>query len=306
MATLLDFRRRIRSVKNTQQITRAMKFVAAARLRRAQESALAARPYALELARMLRSIMSRIEDPEHALLAKRPEKNILVIVLSGERGLAGAFNSNILRKAGDFLRKNSDKKITVVPVGKKGRDSLRKAGFPFAAEYVNVLSRVEFSVAREISALVTDLYTKEEIDAVYIAFSEFKSVMTANLKIEKLLPVEDIRDDENPPAGDDKAAQHSAKPDEKTKNDTPVDYIYEQPEQRLLGKLLPRYIETQVLRSMLESSAAEYAARMVAMDSATKNAGDVIEALTLHMNKVRQAAITKEIIEIVSGANYGA
>ena len=305
MATLLDFRRRIRSVKNTQQITRAMKFVAAARLRRAQESALAARPYALELARMLRSIMSRIEDPQHALLAKRPEKNILVIVLSGERGLAGAFNSNILRKASDFLRKNSDKKITVVPVGKKGRDSLRKASFPFAAEYVNVLSRVEFSVAREISALVTDLYTKEEIDAVYIAFSEFKSVMTANLVIEKLLPVEDIRD-ENAPEADEKAAQHSANLDEKTKNDTPIDYIYEQPEERLLGKLLPRYIETQVLRSMLESSAAEYAARMVAMNSATKNAGEVIEALTLHMNKVRQAAITKEIIEIVSGANYGA
>jgi F-type H+-transporting ATPase subunit gamma len=305
MATLLDFRRRIRSVKNTQQITRAMKFVAAARLRRAQESALAARPYALELARMLRSIMSRIDEPEHALLAKRPEKNILVIVLSGERGLAGAFNSNILRKASDFLRKNSDKKITVVPVGKKGRDSLRKAGFQFAAEYVNVLSRVEFSVAREISALVTDLYAKEEIDAVYIAFSEFKSVMTANLVIEKLLPVEDVREEEAR-AQDENAAQHSTNPDEKKKRDTPIDYIYEQPEEQLLGRLLPRYIETQVLRSMLESSAAEYAARMVAMDSATKNAGDVIEALTLHMNKVRQAAITKEIIEIVSGANYGA
>ena len=305
MATLLDFRRRIRSVKNTQQITRAMKFVAAARLRRAQESALAARPYALELARMLRSIMSRIDEPEHPLLAKRPEKNILVIVLSGERGLAGAFNSNILRKAGDFLRKNSDKKITVVPVGKKGRDSLRKAGFQFAAEYVNVLSRVEFSVAREISALVTDLYAKEEIDAVYIAFSEFKSVMTANLVIEKLLPVENVRD-EDAPAQDENVARHSTRADEKEKNDTPIDYIYEQPEEQLLGRLLPLYIETQVLRSMLESSAAEYAARMVAMDSATKNAGDVIEALTLHMNKVRQAAITKEIIEIVSGANYGA
>ncbi len=305
MATLLDFRRRIRSVKNTQQITRAMKFVAAARLRRAQESALAARPYALELARMLRSIMSRIDEPEHPLLAKRPEKNILMIVLSGERGLAGAFNSNILRKASDFLRKNSDKKVTVVPVGKKGRDSLRKAGFQFAAEYVNVLSRVEFSVAREISALVTELYAKEEIDAVYIAFSEFKSVMTANLVIEKLLPVEDIRD-EDARAQDENAARHSTNPDEKEKHDTPIDYIYEQPEEQLLGRLLPRYIETQILRSMLESSAAEYAARMVAMDSATKNAGDVIEALTLHMNKVRQAAITKEIIEIVSGANYGA
>ena len=167
MATLLDFRRRIRSVKNTQQITRAMKFVAAARLRRAQESALAARPYALELARMLRSIMSRIDEPEHPLLAKRPEQNILVIVLSGERGLAGAFNSNILRKANDFIRKQDGKKIVAIPVGKKGRDSLKKAGFPFAAEYVNVLAKVEFSVARDIAALVTELYTKEEICLLY-------------------------------------------------------------------------------------------------------------------------------------------
>jgi F-type H+-transporting ATPase subunit gamma len=308
MATLLDFRRRIRSVKNTQQITRAMKFVAAARLRRAQESALAARPYALELARMLRSIMSRIDEPEHPLLAKRPEENVLVIVLSGERGLAGAFNSNILRKANDFMRKLGAKKIVTIPVGKKGRDSLRKAGFVFAAEYINVLTRVEFSVAREISELVTELYTKGEIDAVYIAFSEFKSVISANLVVEKLLPVEEIRggdgkkrDDTAPDAADPAREKSGDKKDE-----TPVDYIYEQPPEQLLGKLLPRYIETQVLRSMLESSAAEYAARMVAMDSATKNAGDVIEALTLHMNKVRQAAITKEIIEIVSGANYGA
>ena len=311
MATLLDFRRRIRSVKNTQQITRAMKFVAAARLRRAQESALAARPYALELARMLRSIMSRVDEPEHPLLAKREEKNVLVIVLSGERGLAGAFNSNILRKANDFIRKQSGKKIVAIPVGKKGRDSLKKAGFPFAAEYVNVLAKVEFSVARDIAALVTELYTKEEIDAVYIVFSEFKSVMTANLVVEKLLPVEEIRDEDSKKHGAEQDAQGSDagkhdKTDEKKQDETPTDYIYEQPAEQLLGKLLPRYIETQVLRSMLESSAAEYAARMVAMDSATKNAGDVIEALTLHMNKVRQAAITKEIIEIVSGANYGA
>jgi len=302
MATLLDFRRRIRSVKNTQQITRAMKFVAAARLRKAQESALAARPYALELARMLRSIMSRIDEPEHPLLAKREEKNVLVIVLSGERGLAGAFNSNILRKANDFIRSQGGKKITAIPVGKKGRDALKKAGYAFAAEYVNVLAKVEFSVARDISALVSELYTKGEIDAVYIAFSEFKSVMSANLVVEKLLPVEEVRDEDIKKQDPDGAErQQGEKEDE-----TPIDYIYEQPAEQLLGKLLPRYIETQVLRSMLESSAAEYAARMVAMDSATKNAGDVIEALTLHMNKVRQAAITKEIIEIVSGANYGA
>jgi F-type H+-transporting ATPase subunit gamma len=290
MATLLDFRRRIRSVKNTQQITRAMKFISAAYLRKAQEAAMAARPYAQELARVLRSTMARIDEPQHALLARRPEQNVLAIVLSGERGLAGAFNANILKKASEFFRAHKDKKIVVVPVGKKGRDSLKRAGFTFAGEYLNALARVKFSTAREIAALASELYIREEIDAVYIIFSEFKTVMIANLVVEKLLPVQPAQKD-----------QENKNPDE-----TPVDYIYEQPEEQILGKLLPRYIETQVLRAMLESSAAEYAARMTAMESATKNAGDVIEGLTLHMNKVRQAAITKEIIEIVSGASYGA
>src|SRR5450432_332553 len=300
MPTLLDFRRRIRSVKNTQQITRAMKFVAAARLRRAQEAALAARPYAVELARVLRSTMARIESPEHPLLAKRPENNILAIVLTGERGLAGAFNSNVLRKAHEFFRSHPGKKITTIPVGKKGRDSLRRAGFTFAAEYVNVLARVDFKTAREIANLVAELYTKEEIDSVYIIFSEFKSVMVPTLAVEKLLPVEAIREDEEKNADQDDGRKNE-KP-----NETPIDYIYEQPEEQILAKLLPRYIETQILRAMLESSAAEHAARMTAMEAATNNANDVIEALTLHMNKVRQAAITKEIIEIVSGASYGA
>jgi F-type H+-transporting ATPase subunit gamma len=302
MATLLDFRRRIRSVKNTQQITRAMKFVAAARLRRAQEAALAARPYALELARVLRSTMARIESPEHPLLAKRPENNILVIVLTGERGLAGAFNSNVLRKAHEFFRSHQGKKITTIPVGKKGRDSLRRAGFTFAAEYVNVLARVDFRTAREIANLVADLYVKEEIDSVYIIFSEFKSVMVPTLAVEQLLPVEAIHEEGADSGGE--RDQENKKPG--AASETPIDYIYEQPEEQILAKLLPRYVETQILRAMLESSAAEHAARMTAMEAATNNANDVIEALTLHMNKVRQAAITKEIIEIVSGASYGA
>jgi F-type H+-transporting ATPase subunit gamma len=302
MATLLDFRRRIRSVKNTQQITRAMKFVAAARLRRAQEAALAARPYAVELARVLRSTMARIESPEHPLLAKRPENNILVIILTGERGLAGAFNSNVLRKAHEFFRSHQGKKITTIPVGKKGRDALRRAGFTFAAEYVNVLARVDFRTAREIANLVADLYVKEEIDSVYIIFSEFKSIMVPTLAVEKLLPVEAIREDDADKGGE--RDRENKKPGES--NETPIDYIYEQPEEQILAKLLPRYVETQILRAMLESSAAEHAARMTAMEAATNNANDVIEALTLHMNKVRQAAITKEIIEIVGGASYGA
>lgn len=287
MPTLLDFRRRIRSVKNTQQITRAMKFVAAARLRRAQEAALAARPYARELARVLRSTMSRIEAPQHPLLATRAEERILVIVLTGERGLAGAFNTNILKKASELFRSKQGKKIVLIPVGKKGRDALRKAGFEFAAEYINVLARVDYGIAREIANLVGELYAKESIDAMYTVFSEFKNVLAPQLAVEKLLPVEKIEDgdeDDQKPAGQ-------------------VDYIYEQPEQQILDRLLPRYVETQVLRTMLESSAAEHAARMTAMEAATNNAGDVIDALTLHMNKVRQAAITKEIIEIVSGAS---
>ena len=294
MPTLLDFRRRIRSVKNSQQITRAMKFVAAARLRRAQEAALAARPYAQELARVLRSTMARIQEPQHPLLERREEKNVLAIVLTGERGLAGAFNANILRKANEVFRAHRDKKVVTIPVGKKGRDALKKAGFTFAGEWINVLARVEFKTAREIAKLATDLYAEEKVDSVYIIFSEFKSVVAANLTVEKLLPVEAIGEKDGKEKREEKAPE------------TQVDYIYEQPEAQLLDKLLPRYIETQILRAMLESSASEYAARMTAMESATKNAGDVIDALTLHMNKVRQAAITKEIIEIVSGAAYGA
>ena len=287
MPTLLDFRRRIRSVKNTQQITRAMKFVAAARLRRAQEAALAARPYAKELVRVLRSTMARVESPQHPLLARRPEERILVIVLSGERGLAGAFNANILKRAADFFRSKQGKKIVVIPVGKKGRDMLRKAGMEFAGEYVNVLARVDLGIAREIAKLVKELYSREAIDGVYAVFSEFKNVLAPVLVTEKLLPIEKIeQSEETAPEG---AASQ-------------IDYLYEQPEAQILDRLLPSYLETQILRIMLESSAAEHAARMTAMEAATKNAGEVIDALTLHMNKVRQATITKEIIEIVSGA----
>lgn len=288
MATLLDFRRRIRSVKNTQQITRAMKFVSAARLRRAQEAALAARPFAKELLRVLRSTMARIESPQHPLLAHRPEERILVLVLAGERGLAGAFNTNILKEAMKLFQSKRGKKIVVIPVGKKGRDALRKAGMEFAGEYVNVLARVDFGVAREIANLITSLYTEEKIDAVYAVFSEFKNVIAPNLVTEKLLPVEKFEPSEETEA---EAAAGQ------------IDYIYEEPAEQILDLLLPRYVETQVLRTLLESSAAEHAARMTAMEAATKNAGDVIEALTLYMNKVRQAAITKEIIEIVSGAS---
>src|SRR3989454_7165380 len=286
MATLLDFRRRIRSVKNTQQITRAMKFVAAARLRRAQDRAISARPYAAQIARVLRSTMARIENPVHPLMARRDEAKILTLVLTGERGLCGAFNANILRKALEFLRAHRERKLFVIPVGRKGRDALRKQNFSFLGEYVNVLAKVEFSTAREIAALINELYSSAQVDAVYMVYSEFKNVIAPKLMLEKLLPVETLREE------DSSAGAGAAQ----------VDSIYEQPAADLLSRLLPRYVETQVFHAMLESSAAEHAARMTAMDSATNNAGEVIDALTLHMNKVRQAAITKEIIEIIDGA----
>jgi F-type H+-transporting ATPase subunit gamma len=287
MPTLLDFRRRIRTVKNTQQITRAMKFVAAARLRRAQERALAARPYAQQMARVLRSTMARIEEPVHPLLARRPEEKLLVLVVTGERGLCGAFNTNVLRKAAELFRQTGRNQVSVLPIGKKGRDALRKQGRALAGEYTNVLARVRYEDARRIATQVIDLYAKAEVDAVYVVFSEFKNVLTPHLVAEKILPVEAIRE-----------AEESSAEAEMVQ----VDYIYEQPAGVLLDRLLPRYVETQVYRIMLESSAAEHAARMAAMESATQNAGEVIERLTLHMNKVRQAAITREIIEVVSGA----
>ena len=285
MATLLDFRRRIRSVKNTQQITRAMKFVAAARLRRAQEKALSARPYARQMRSLLRSALARVENPIHPLLLRRPEQRLLVVVASGERGLCGAFNTNVIRKAVEFLREHSGQELRLMAVGKKGRDALRKQKWTFTGEYINVLARVEYPRAKEIAQKVIELYAQAEVDAVYLVYNEFKSVLTQKLTVEKLLPIE-------PEAfAPGEAASAPA-----------VDYLYEQPPEEIFGRLLPRYVETQIFRVMLESSAAEHAARMTAMDSATNNAVELIDQLTLHMNKIRQAAITKEILEVVSGA----
>jgi F-type H+-transporting ATPase subunit gamma len=291
MPTLLDFRRRIRSVKNTQQITRAMKFIAAARLRRAQETAISLRPYAGGIREILRSAMSRIENPEqYPLLTQRSEEKVLVLVTSGERGLAGAFNANVLRQAFEFLRAKSDKSVEVITIAKKGRDAFRKRSWKIAAEYVDVTSRADLGKAREISAEVMKIYESGGADSVYLIYNEFKNVMMQTLRVEKLLPLErealGEHDKNVPPA--------SASPT--------VDYIYEQPAAEIFNKLVPRYVEMQIYRMLAESSAAEHAARMTAMESATSNASDVIDALTLHMNKVRQAAITREIIEVVSGA----
>jgi F-type H+-transporting ATPase subunit gamma len=286
MPTQLDLKRRIRSVRNTQQITRAMKFVAAARLRRAQERAFSARPYARALSAVVRSAASRIPEAAHPLLQKRPEKRVLLLVVSGERGLCGAFNANVLRRSVEFLRgQSSQQGAEVMALGRKGRDALRKQRWTIVAEYVDIAARVQSERAVEIVKAVTERYKACEIDAVYIVFNEFKSVLAQILTLEKVLPIEPVA------VGAATAAGEIA-----------VDYLYEQPQGELLDRLLPRYIEAQVFRALAESAAAEHAARMTAMDSATKNARELIDKLTLYMNKVRQAAITKEIIEVVSGA----
>jgi F-type H+-transporting ATPase subunit gamma len=291
MPTLLDFRRRIRSVKNTQQITRAMKFIAAARLRRAQETAVSLRPYASGIREILRSAMSRIESPEQfSLLTQRPEERVLVLVTSGERGLCGAFNANVLRRAFEFLNEKSGKSLEVVAIAKKSRDAFRKRSWKMAAEYVDVTSRADLGKAREIAAEVMKIYEAGGADSVYLIYNEFKNVMMQTLRVEKLLPLERSALGEH-----EKGAPPASSADA-------VDYIYEQPAAEIFNKLVPRYVEMQVFRMLAESSAAEHAARMTAMESATSNASDVIDALTLHMNKVRQAAITREIIEVVSGA----
>jgi F-type H+-transporting ATPase subunit gamma len=302
MPTLLDYRRRIRSVKSTQQITRAMKFVAAAKLRRAQEGVFGARPYAREILRVMRSAAARMDTTAHPLLERRPEEKILVVVLTGDRSLCGAFNTNVLRRSTSFIRENSSRKTELIVVGKKGRDTLRKRGFKFLGEYLGVSTRVDFSSAKEIAARIAEVYSKKEVDAVYVIYNEFKNVMVQNLRVEKLLPIDPaILGEEQEPIQDSRgnALPHDLSASGKS---TLVDYIYEEPVEQIFSGLVPRYLESEVFRILLESAAAEHAARMTAMDSATRNASDLIDRLTLEMNKIRQAAITKELIEIVSGA----
>jgi F-type H+-transporting ATPase subunit gamma len=308
MPTLLDYRRRIRSVKSTKQITRAMKFVAAAKLRRAQEGVFAARPYAKEILRVLRSAAARMESPAHPLLKRRPEEKILVLVLTGDRSLAGAFNSNVLRHAMEFIREHHAQKLELMVVGKKGRDTLRKRGYSFVGEWTDVSAHVEFSKAKEIATRIAELYLNEEVDAVYAIYNEFKNVMVQNLRAEKLLPVDPEIVKESAEGEKELAAKHAGsggslptEPGSQGKG-LVVDYIYEQPVEEIFNGLVPRYVEAEIFRILLESAAAEHAARMTAMDSATRNASELIDKLTLQMNNIRQAAITKELIEIVSGA----
>jgi F-type H+-transporting ATPase subunit gamma len=344
MPNVLDIRRRIRSVTNTRQITKAMKMVSAAKLRRAQERALAARPYSQMLTQVLKSLVARAEiydpetgEPRHPLLAERDEKNILLLVVTGDKGLAGAFNTNILKAAMQFLEVKADRNVEIETVGRKGRDFLRRR-FPMTeprtaesqqpnrttiiGEKIGLLNKLEYELAGEIAERVIDRYCKGEIDAVYLIYNEFKSVIAQRLLVERVLPISqigvmDVRQAMELSEKEKKEAKQAAikagvglRTSEPAPTDeavaqfgaAQVDYIYEQPPGELFNDLLPKYVGIQIFHALLESVAAEHAARMTAMDSATNNATDMIDSLTLAMNRARQAKITKEIIEIVSGA----
>jgi F-type H+-transporting ATPase subunit gamma len=279
-----------------------MKFISAAKLRRAQEGVFAARPYAKEILRVLRSAAARMESTVHPLLERRPEERILLVVMTGDRSLAGAFNSNVIRRAVAFLRENTSKKTVLIAIGKKGRDTLRKRGWSAVGEYLNVSSKVEFSTAKEIANRIAELYAGREVDAVYAVYNEFKNVMVQRLLTEKLLPIDPEVLTSASERAADKVREDSLPHDRYPSGQSLVDYIYEEPVTEIFNGLVPRYLEAEVFRILLESAAAEHAARMTAMDAATRNASELIDKLTLQMNKIRQAGITKELIEIVSGA----
>jgi F-type H+-transporting ATPase subunit gamma len=281
MATLLDIRRRIRSVKSTQQITRAMKMVAAARLRRAQDSIFNARPYANEILTLLASLAARTEQRAHPLLAERPIEKVLLVLITSDRGLCGGFNANLIRAAQDYVKEHRGQEVSIIAVGRKGRDVFRKRSLKVVSEHINLFGRLKFLHAQQVAKEISDLYTEQKVDAVDFLYNEFKSIMTQRVMVERYLPV---------------------KPVQPATGEALIDYIYEQPALEILNALLPRYVEIEVYRALLESQAAELAARMTAMDAATNNASELIDSLTLHLNRVRQAAITREIIEVVSGA----
>ncbi|MDT4895605.1 MAG: F-type H+-transporting ATPase subunit gamma [Acidobacteriota bacterium] len=296
MPNLLDIRRRIKSVKNTQQITRAMKMMSAARLRRAQERVVAARPFANKMLEVLSELASRTDENfNHPLLDARGDERYLIVLITADRGLCGAFNTNLIKAAHAFIREHAGKTIEMMPIGRKGRDFFRNRDVTMIQEYIGVTGKgsVEYSEAVEIARNVINHFTEDrELDKVFLIYNEFKSVLQQRVLIEQLLPV----------------SRTSETAGETTTVDTPqrdvnlTEYIYEQPPAEIFSRLLPRLVETQIFRALLESVASEHGARMTAMDSASKNASELIESLTLNMNRVRQAAITNEIIEVVSGA----
>jgi F-type H+-transporting ATPase subunit gamma len=291
MANLLDIRRRIKSVKNTQQITKAMKMVSAAKLKRASDRVINARPFANKMTDVLADLAAETpEDFHHALLDPRDDQKYLLVLVTADKGLCGAFNTNLLKAAQTFVKENSDKSIDLVAIGRKGRDFFRRRRAEIVSEYVGLTGkgRVDFSEALDVAHDVIKRFTEdEEIDKVFLIFAEFKTVLTQRIVVEQLLPISR--------ASETETAETPASAE-------PKDYIYEQAPEEIFTRLLPRLVETQIFRALLESIASEQGARMTAMDAASKNAGDLISSLTLNMNRVRQAAITREIIEIVSGA----
>jgi F-type H+-transporting ATPase subunit gamma len=280
MPSLIDIRRRIRSVKNTQQITKAMKMVSAAKLRRAQDRAIAARPYVALLAKTLANVAAAagedgVNDP---LLARREERRVLLILVTSDKGLAGAFNTNLIKGAQRFIEERPEAQVSLELIGRKGRDFFRKRGADVSGDHIGLAAKPAYAATAAIARKAMDLFRNQEIDAVYILYNEFKSVVSQKITLARALPAE--------------MPQQSGT----------TEYIYDQPPAEMIAELLPRYVETLFYRGLLESTASEHAARMTAMDAATSNAAEMIDKLTLYMNRVRQASITKEIIEVVSGA----
>jgi len=300
MPSLIDIRRRVRAVKSTQQITKAMKMVAASRLRRAQERTQHARPFATQMLRVLNSLASRVDPTTHPLLDDRavPKAGgkVLLLVVTADRGLCGSFNTNVIKSGGQFVTENVGRQVALGLIGRRGRDFFARRGFEVMYERVNLFAHLKFDDAQAIARAAMEAFTGGEVDSVYIVYNEFKSVMVQRVVIERLLPIprHEIEAVVTPsalatPAGAGGPAAST-------------EYLYEPSPQELFTALLPTHVEVQVFRALLESNAAFYAAQMTAMDAATRNSGEMIDQLTLYMNKVRQAAITREIIEVVSGA----
>jgi F-type H+-transporting ATPase subunit gamma len=295
MPSLIDLRRRIRAVKNTQQITKAMKMVAASKLRRAQERIMNARPYAVQMQRVLSSVAARVDPSIHPLLVQRErtaESRTLVIVVTGDKGLCGSFNTNVIKAAGAYLVESSET-CELGLVGRKGRDFFGRRGFAIAFDQIGIFQKLRFEDAQIVAKLAVEAFLGGKVDKVVLVYNEFRSVISQRVVVDQLLPIarEDVNDAVRPAEG--------ASPGE---GYLPVEYLYEPSAQEIFNQLLPRYVEVQVYRALLESNAAFFAAQMTAMDTATKNSAEMIGNLTLYMNKVRQAAITREIIEVVSGA----
>ncbi len=311
MPSLIDLRRRIRAVKNTQQITKAMKMVAASKLRRAQERIMSARPYAVQMQRVLHSVASRVDPSIHPLLTVREPRRdgpTLVIIVTGDKGLAGSFNTNVI-KAGGTLVVETTTPVMLGLVGRKGRDFFVRRGFRVLFEHTGLFQRLRFEDAQAVARAAKDAFLSGEVDRVVLVYNEFRSVMSQRVVIDQLLPIPrgDVAGSERSgseakPASEGSVRATLAPPPPGGDARSLVDYLYEPSAQEIFNLLLPRYVDVQVYRALLESNAAFFAAQMTAMDTATKNSADMIGSLTLYMNKVRQAAITREIIEVVSGA----